>query len=170
MPVERVIPEAWLSPSGNVKRVIMHWTAGGYTPSAFDRLHYHFLIDGQGKAVRGPRAPGQYLPHVLKFNTGSVGLSICAMAGAVQGKTDGKCPITKLQWERACQAAAEILHRYNLPVDEKTVCCHSEVTRVHGVKQRGKWDVDRLPYVPEMTPTEVHNNMRAKIAWYWDRL
>lgn len=172
MPVERVIPIEWLPkpPPGRVQRVIMHWTAGGYKPTAFDQLHYHFLIDGEGKAVRGPRAPGLYLPHVRAFNTGSVGLSICAMAGAVQHRTDGKAPLTKLQWERACQAAAEIIHRYDLPVSERTVLCHSEVFAVYGVAQRGKWDVDRLPFEPNTPRDEVHRQMRRKAAWYLERL
>ena len=39
-----LIPLAWL-PEAPVKRVIMHWTAGGHQPSLIDRFHYHLLLD-----------------------------------------------------------------------------------------------------------------------------
>lgn len=170
MPVERVIPKLWLPPSKGVQRIVMHWTAGHYRPSLFDRAHYHFVIDGDGKALKGPRAPGQYLPHVRAFNTGSVGLSIACMAGAVQGKTYGPAPLTNLQWERACQAAAEILHAYGLEVSERTLLCHSEVDRVYGVAQRGKWDIDVLPFDSTLVPYGVHRQMRDKAGWYLERV
>ena len=168
---ERVVPEAWLPYGRNVVRVVLHWTAGAYTPSALDRAHYHFLVNGEGQAVRGIRGPGLYLPHTRNLNTGSVGLSICAMAGAVERPfKSGPAPLTNLQWERACQAAAEILHAYGLPVSERTILCHSEVTRVYGKVQRGKWDIDVLPFARELTAPEVHSQMRRKVAWYLDRL
>lgn len=167
MPVERVLPREWLPAGRNVDRVILHWTAGGYRPSALDRSHYHFLIDGAGKAVRGIRGPGLYLPHTRNLNTGSVGLSICGMAGAQERPfAAGTSPITKLQWERACQAAAEILDAYGLPVSERTVLCHSEVQRVYGKTQRGKWDIDALAFDRALSAPEIHVQMRRKVAWY----
>lgn len=168
MPVERILSEAWLPKGRNVRRVVLHWTAGRNQPSALDRAHYHFLIDGLGVPYRGLRGPGLYLPHVRAFNTGSVGLALCGMFGAVQGRTDGPCPLTEPQVERACQAAAEILVAYGLTLSERTVLCHSEVERVYGVPQRGKWDIDRLPFYPHYgkTPAEVHALLRRKVAWY----
>lgn len=173
MSVARVIPVSALPklPGRKVSRVIMHWTAGGYTPNAIDRAHYHFLIDGQGEVVIGPRKPGLYLPHTRMLNTGSVGLAICAMRGARQVPFHaGEQPLTHLQWERACQAAAEILHAYGLELSERTLLCHSEVTRVYGRRQLGKWDVDRLAFDPVLKPGAVHANMRRKAEWYLKRL
>lgn len=172
MSVDRVIPRAWLptTTTGKVHRIIVHWTAGTYTPNVIDRAHYHYLINGLGHAVRGPRAPGLYLPHTRNLNTGSVGLSICAMGGAQQGKTHGAWPLTGLQWERAAQAAAEIVHRYGLAVTERTVLFHSEVERVYGKTQRGKWDVDCLPFDVTKSPTEIHAEFRRKVTWYLERV
>lgn len=163
---DRVIPRLWLPPSSGVRRVVMHWTAGNYQPNWLDKAHYHFLIDGQGRPVKGPRAPGQYLPHIRNLNSGSVGLSICAMARARQCGPFGKCPLTELQWERACQAAADILAAYGLTLSERTLLCHSEAERVYGVAQGGKWDIDLLPWDLKLTPAQVHAQMRNKTAWY----
>lgn len=171
MPVSRVVPVAWLPAGARVERVIMHWTAGTYTPSLLDRAHYHLLIDGLGQAARGVRPPGSYLPHTRMLNTGSVGLAICGMHLATESPwSAGPYPITYLQWERACQAAAEVLHAYSLPVSERTLLCHSEVGRVYGRAQRGKWDIDRLPHDLTLSPDRVHAEMRRKALWYLGRL
>lgn len=164
---ERVLPEAWLPRPRRVHRVILHWTAGAYTPSTLDRAHYHFLIDGEGRPHRGIRGPGLYLPHTRNLNTGSVGLSICAMAGAVESPFDaGRFPLRQVQWERAIQAAADLIARYDLALTERTFLCHSEVQDVYGVRQRGKWDIDILAFAPNLRPDEVHDQMRAKCGWY----
>ncbi|HEU4752051.1 MAG TPA: N-acetylmuramoyl-L-alanine amidase [Armatimonadota bacterium] len=167
----RVIPEAWLPATDSVKRVIVHWTAGGYNPSVLDRAHYHVLINGRGEAVRGLWPIGRYNPpsHVRMLNTGSVGLAICAMAGAQNAHVLGPAPVTRLQWERACQAAAEILYAYGLEVSERTLLCHSEVERVYGQEQRGKWDVDVTPWDPGKPRGEIHAEMRRKAEWYLAR-
>lgn len=168
----RVIPAAWLPAAGKgqVHRIILHWTGGGYTPNAFDKLHYHFLINGEGHAVRGPVRPGLYLPHTRALNGGSVGLSIAAMAGAEEGKRPFKCPVTHLQWERAAQAAAEICHAYGLDVTPRTVLSHAEVTTVYGIEQRGKWDVRYVGKPGEaeytMTPKALQEQFRRKVVWY----
>jgi N-acetyl-anhydromuramyl-L-alanine amidase AmpD len=163
---DRVLPEAWLPKGRKVHRVILHWTAGAYKASAFDRLHYHFLVQGDGTVVQGVRGPGLYLPHTRNLNTGSVGISLCAMAGAVQGRASGRYPLNSLQWERAIQAAADVIAAYDLALTERTFLCHSEVQEVYGLRQRGKWDIDVLPFALGMGPDEIHSQMRRKAAWY----
>lgn len=165
---DRVIPKLWLPPSSGVKRVVMHWTAGNYTPNWLDRAHYHFVVTGKGEILKGPRAPGKYLPHIRNLNTGSVGLSLCAMRNADKERKRGvySVPLTEVQWERACQAAADILAAYGLTLSERTLLCHSEAERVYGVTQAGKWDVDVLPWDLKLTPSQVHAQMRNKTAWY----
>lgn len=139
---------------------------GRYEPSLLDRAHYHVLIAGDGTARRGPRLPGQYLPHTRNLNTGSVGLAICAMAGAVWGRTLGTQPFTRVQWERAAQAAAELCAAYDLDITERTVLCHSEVGRVYGKQQRGKWDIDVLPFETSLAAADVHDQFRRKVTWF----
>jgi hypothetical protein len=173
--MSRLIPSAWLPARkpGAVQRIIIHWTAGNYKPSLFDRAHYHFTVPGDGIPLRGPVAPGAYLPHTRALNSGSVGLSICAMAGAVEGKRPYKVPVSHLQWERAAQAAAEICHAYGLRVTSRTVLCHSEVTQTYGIVQRGKWDVNAVGRLGEaeysMSSAELHEQFRRKAAWYLER-
>ena len=168
---DRVLPIEWLPPGRRVYRVLVHWTAGGNEPSAVDREHYHFLIDGDGEAHRGERGPGRYLAHTKRLNTGSIGLALCGMAGAKPVPfRPGLYPIKEVQWERAAQAAAEIVHAYKLALTERTVLQHAEVTPVYGIKQVGKWDINVLPWKPGMPPVEVWSEFRRKVSWFRDRL
>ncbi len=32
-----------------VKRIVLHWSAGRYYPTEFEKNHYHYLIDAEGK-------------------------------------------------------------------------------------------------------------------------
>ena len=34
-----------------MKRIIIHWTAGTYYPSEYEKEHYHFLVDKDGKVI-----------------------------------------------------------------------------------------------------------------------
>lgn len=92
------------------------------------------------------------------------------MAGAIKNKSVGNQPITRLQWERTAQAAAEICFAYDLPVTERTVLFHSEVESVYGKVQRGKWDINVLPFDLPLNPKEIHDQFRRKVEWYLQKL
>ncbi|WP_248311241.1 peptidoglycan-binding protein [Bosea sp. UNC402CLCol] len=47
-----VVPSDWM-PAAQMDRIIVHWTAGAHRGSGLDRSHYHVLIEGDGKLVRG---------------------------------------------------------------------------------------------------------------------
>lgn len=32
-----------------MKRIVIHWTAGLYYPTDYEKQHYHFLVDKNGK-------------------------------------------------------------------------------------------------------------------------
>jgi hypothetical protein len=162
-------------PAAKIVRIIGHWTAGNYTPSSFDKGHYHVLIDGNAKAVRGtpsialnslPKAQPGYAAHTLNCNTGSVGISIAAMAGAVESPfKPGKAPITKAQWFAFVLAVADLCERYKLPVTRKTVLTHAEVQAELGIKQRNKWDIAKLPFDPSCnTARKVGDRLRAEVS------
>ena len=34
-----------------MKRIILHWTAGGYYPTNFEKKFYHYLFDKEGKII-----------------------------------------------------------------------------------------------------------------------
>jgi hypothetical protein len=170
----RVIPAGWM-PAANIARIIGHWTAGNYSPTDFDKGHYHVLIDGQGKAVRGkpsialnglPKAQSGYAAHTLNCNTGSIGISICAMAGAVESPFNaGKAPITSAQWAAFVLAIADLCERYKIAVTPKTVLTHAEVQANLGIKQRNKWDISRLPFDLKVVGAKaVGDKLRAEVS------
>lgn len=169
-----MIPADWMPPA-KLARVILHWTAGGHKATDFDRKHYHILIEGDGKVVRGfpsinlnsePKAKKGYAAHTLNCNTGSIGVSLCCMAGAVEKPFNaGQYPLTASQWEAASTVVAELCKRYGIPVTPKTVLSHAEVQANLGIKQRGKWDIAILAFNGNFnTAKKVGDRFRAEVA------
>jgi N-acetyl-anhydromuramyl-L-alanine amidase AmpD len=149
-----VIPEDWM-PDAKMQRIICHWTAGAHKASDFDRGHYHILIENDGKLVRGTpsiklnEAPVKqgYAAHTLNCNSGSIGISLCCMAGAVEAPfKPGSYPMTQEQWDAMTSVVAELSKKYSIPITEKTVLSHAEVQGNLGIRQRGKWDFTRLAF------------------------
>jgi N-acetyl-anhydromuramyl-L-alanine amidase AmpD len=148
----RLLPAEWL-PKADMKRVILHWTGGGYKVSALDRLHYHLIIDGDARVHRGvhsikanERLRGVYAAHTRGCNTGSIGIAVCAMAGAVEEPFRlGKFPMKQAQVDRMVEAVAQLCRVYKIPVTPKTVLSHAEVQATLGIPQLGKWDIAWLP-------------------------
>lgn len=142
-----------------MKRIICHWSAGGYKATAPDRKHYHYIFEGDGAEVRGNFAieanrhpvKGKYAAHTLRCNSGSIGLSMACMRGAVERPLDyGPSPMTMAQWDAMCRKAAQLCLLYDIPVTAKTVLSHAEVQGNLGIKQRGKWDFTVLPFAPKL--------------------
>lgn len=167
-----------LIPSGSLpvcdmKRVHIHWTAGSYTASEVDLEHYHFLVNGNGEVLVGDHSvkdnsgtlrEGQYAAHTLNANSGAIGVSFCAMAGAIEGKTNGPYPIKKEQYDVMLQVIAQLCYFYAIPVTPRTVLTHAEVQTNLGVKQRGKWDITVLPFDASIKGAEqVGNYIRAGV-------
>jgi hypothetical protein len=156
-----------------VKRVIFHWTAGGNTPSNLDKGHYHFLIDGAGNVHKGThpveanRKPvkGKYAAHTLNCNTGSIGVAVCAMAGAVERPFNaGSAPITPAQVKALAGLLRDLCAQYKIPVTRETVLSHAEVQPTLGIKQRGKWDIAWLPGMKGPgDPVAVGDKIRAMV-------
>ena len=138
-----------------MRRIIMHWTAGHGTASELDKEHYHAMTQQDCQIVQGHEAvednrvtsDGDYAAHTLNLNTGSIGVSVCGMAGAIERPFDpGVSPINEAQVNAFCKMVAGYCMRYGIPVSRSTVLTHYEVEPVLGVKQRGKWDIAVLPY------------------------
>jgi hypothetical protein len=153
-----IVPDDWM-PWAQMQRIIVHWTAGNSKASADDRKHYHLLIEDDGKLVRGApsidlnQAPVRsgYAAHTLNCNSGSIGVSLCGMSGAVESPfSAGKAPITQRQWAALPGVLADLCRRYAIPVTPATVLSHAEVEATLGIKQRGKWDIARLPFDPAL--------------------
>ncbi len=167
------VPPEWMPPA-RLERIIFHWTAGAHRASGLDRSHYHILIEADGKLVRGIPSiaangiggSGPRASHTLNANTGSIGVSLCGMAGAVESPFNpGKSPITAVQWKTLADVIADLCRRYDIPVTPKTVLSHAEVQANLGVKQRQKWDVTRLAFDPSLVGAKACGDaMRAMVA------
>lgn len=154
-----VVPADWM-PAARLERIIVHWTAGAHKASGLDKSHYHILIEADATLVRGApsiaangigAAGGVRASHTLNCNTGSIGVSLCCMAGAIESpfKTGG-APMTAEQWRALPSVLADLCRRYTIPVTPATVLSHAEVQGTLGIKQRGKWDIARVVPVPSL--------------------
>jgi hypothetical protein len=155
-PADGIVPSDWM-PAAKMQRIIVHWTAGAHKASGLDRSHYHILIEADGRLVRGipsidlnqaPLRKG-YAAHTLNCNSGSIGVSLCCMAGAVESPfSAGSAPMTRIQWETLPKVLTALCRRYGIAVTPQTVLSHAEVQGTLGIRQRGKWDVSRLAFDP----------------------
>jgi hypothetical protein len=154
----RAVPFEWM-PWAHMQRIIVHWTAGGPKASADDREHYHLLLEDDATLVRGTKsildnvsaADGVYAGHTLGCNTQSIGVSLCGMRAAVESPfRAGTAPITRAQWDALPGVLADLCRRYSIPVTPQTVLSHAEVQATLGIRQKGKWDIARLPFEPSL--------------------
>lgn len=92
-----------------MKRLIIHWTAGGPVPTSYEKEFYHYLVDSLGKIYQGKFKPeaninckkGMYAAHTGGGNTASICVAMCAMANFKSKNDLGGFPITKIQFESA---------------------------------------------------------------------
>ncbi|MFL1873922.1 N-acetylmuramoyl-L-alanine amidase [Hansschlegelia beijingensis] len=125
------VPTAWM-PAAKMDRIIVHWTAGNHKASALDKEHYNLLIEANGGVVRGKPsidlndrggAKAGYAAHTLNCNTGSIGVSLCCMAGAVESPFKaGSAPMTREQWDELPHVLAALCRRYGIP-GRRRPCC-----------------------------------------------
>jgi hypothetical protein len=166
-----LIPDAWM-PSAPMRRVIVHWTAGGYRANDVDRAAYHILVEESGKLVRGTHsiadnvstADGDYAAHTRGLNTGSIGVSMCCMHNCVRSPfSAGQFPMTERQWSTMLHVVAQLCRRYAIDVTPTAVLGHGEVQQTLGVKQHDKWDPMVLPWNPMLDPGAVGDLLRDAV-------
>lgn len=162
-----------------MKRIIIHWTAGAYTPNTTDKEHYHYLIDKNGKVHNGKYKPednancndGRYAAHTGGGNTGSIGVSLCGMYNFKNRNSIGPYPLTKVQVEAAFKLCADLAAKYKIPVTPQTVMTHYEFgIKNSNTTSAGKIDIVYLPPYPDVSQSEVGNFIRSKIKWYQNHL
>ena len=159
-----------------MKRLILHWTAGKYSPNACDLEHYHYLVDGCGEIFKGKYKPEDnidctdenYARHTGGGNTNSIGVAICGMLGFKNERNVGNYPITLVQFERTMKLCAEILNKYGL--SPNSLLTHYEFGQAHPTTTSyGKIDIIHIPPYPAVTRHEVGNFIRSKVKWYKDK-
>lgn len=157
MPIQ-IVPADWM-PDCKMTRIILHWTAGSHKASDNDKDHYHILVEADGKLVRGKKtikdnvstSDGVYAAHTKDCNTGSIGVALCGMAGAIENPFyAGTAPINEAQWSVGAQVFADLCNEYTIPISKTTTLSHGRVQANLGIAQSGKWDICRLPW--NLTP------------------
>lgn len=154
-----------------MKKIIIHWTAGRYYPTDYEKEHYHFLIDKDGIIHNGKFRPedneicrvGKYAAHTGGGNTGAIGVALCAMAGFINKSSVGNYPILKKQFEKTMEFCAKLVKKYNLEVTPQSVLTHYEF----GIKNpkttsAGKIDIIYLPPYSWVEKNEVGSFIRSK--------
>jgi hypothetical protein len=157
-----------------VKRIHWHWTAGAPGINAKESDSYNFVItwpDGEVvpcvpvERQKPPLVNGAYAAHTKGANSWAIGISIDAMAGAVERPFNhGKYPITQKQVDALVNLSRELGAKYGIPVTPETMLSHAEVQGTLGIKQNNKWDIMWLPgmAVPG-DPVAVGNKLRAMV-------
>ena len=162
-----------------LKRIVIHWTAGTNQPNNTDMQHYHYLINGDGLVIEGKFKPednencsdGKYAAHTGGGNTGSIGISLCGMAGFKSSKDVGKYPLTRVQCERMFSFVASLCKKYGITITKQNVVTHYEFGQAHPkTTSYGKIDIVYLPPFPSVARDEVGDFIRNKVRWYYSRL
>ncbi len=162
-----------------MKRIILHWTAGGAVPNSHEKECYHFLVDCYGKIYNGKFKPsaneicknGMYAAHTGGGNTGSIGVALCGMFNFKDRHNIGNFPITKIQFESAMQLCAKLSKEYNIPILKSTVLTHYEFGLAHpDTTSAGKIDITFIPPYSWVEKNEAGDFIRSKIRWYLQKL
>ena len=163
-----------------MKRIVIHWTAGTNKANGTDRLHYHYVIDDEGNIITGKfpveanvvckndtKGNPLYAAHTGGGNTGSIGVSMCGMAGFKGVNDVGKYPLKRKQCEACFKLVAQLCKVYNIPITPQTVLTHYEFGKANPkTTSAGKIDIVYLPPYPDVLKTKVGDFIRNKVRWY----
>jgi hypothetical protein len=158
--------------NAKLKRVCIHWTAGGLKANAIDRKHYHFIFEDDGKVIKGVYPPeanarqlkngDTYAAHCAGGNSWTLGVAVC---GAFKGYKGGT--FTQKSLEACLKFVAQFCKENGIPINEDTVYTHYEFGLKHkGTDSAGKIDISSIPWEPQLKPHEVGNWIRTKVKWY----
>lgn len=158
-----------------MNKIIIHWTAGAYTPNSTDLRHYHYLIDKNGRINCGIFRPednencndGKYAQHTGGGNTGAIGVALCGMYGFSSATKLGCYPLTKIQCEALFSFVAKLSKKYKIKIDNAHIMTHYEF----GLKNpkttsAGKIDIVYLPPYPQIKQQKIGDFIRSKVLWY----
>lgn len=159
-----------------MKRIIIHWTAGKYSPNPCDYEHYHYLVNGDGLILQGNYTPednlnckdGKYAAHTEMGNTGSIGIAFCGMYGFKNNNDVGEYPLLADQCEAGFKFIAELARKYKIPITAENILTHYEFDKNRG-KEGRKIDIICLPYT-YLAKSEVGKYIRKRISFYYSVL
>lgn len=156
------------------RRIIWHWTAGAKGLNPVEADSYHWIVQPDGSLAPGahpvtanlpPLRPGAYAAHTLNCNSRSIGISLDAMAGAVERPfVPGPNPITWDAVRGLIRITAEMCRTHGIAVARDTTLSHAEVQPTLGIAQHNKWDITWLPDMARPgDPVVVGDRLRAML-------
>ena len=165
-------------PPGDLRSISLHWTAGDYS-TVYPA--YHYCLRGMSEIevvatndLRGNMrdlrlaSTEPYAMHTAGRNSWSIGLAVCAMAGATPAAF-GAFPLTEAQIDGLCAVARRLAGVYGIPL--AAIRTHAEAALDDGYFGDGddqRWDIARL--APRAEPLSEHDAtatgslLRARIA------
>ena len=158
-----------------IKRIIIHWSAGTYYPTQHEKQCYHYLVDKNGQIYSGIYKPedtincqdGIYAAHTGGGNTGSIGVAMCAMAGFKDNFNCGDYPITVAQFESCMKLCAQLCQKYSIEINPSNVMTHYEFGQKNPkTSSFGKIDIIFLPPYSWIPKDDIGSFIRSKIRWY----
>jgi hypothetical protein len=166
------LPSAGAFPSGDLRFVYIHWTAGDYTETF---AAYHFCVGYDGRAcfvvpthdlrdnMRDVRLhPGQpYAAHTAGRNSHAIGVAVCGMRGAVPHDF-GAFALRPDALALLCATVAKACRFYGIAIDAEHVRTHAEAAVDDGYFGCGddeRWDIARL--APRAGPLVAADAARA---------
>jgi hypothetical protein len=103
-------------------KIYLHWTAGWYNQTFAD---YTFNITGDGSIFVSNEDLSKVLAHTAGRNSGSIGITLCACAGATSNDL-GQAPPTDAQIESMSMLVAVLANTLDLTIDLQRVMTHGE--------------------------------------------
>jgi len=162
-----------------VKRIILHWSAGRYYPSDFEKQFYHYLVDVDGHIYQGKYTPednndcndGKYAQHTGGGNTGSIGVCMCGMYGFRSKENVGDFPISKIQFEACMKLCAQLCKQYKIEISPLNVLTHYEFGKNNPkTTSFGKIDITYIPPYSWVSRNDAGSFIRSKIRWYREKV
>lgn len=159
-----------------VRGIVWHWTAGAHGIIELERDHYNWLFDRVGNVFDGNHSVQDQInydwrngigaSHTKSMNTGWLGLSVDAMAGAIESPLNwGTNPLTWEGIDAMLDWTMDLCEEYDVPVSPWTTLSHAEVQQTLGIRQRFKWDYKVLPgYTRAVDARKVGDIMRDRMV------
>lgn len=158
-----------------IKRIHWHWTGGAPGINAKESDSYNFVITWpEGEVIAcvpvarqiPPLINGAYAAHTRGANSNAIGISLDAMAGAVERPfKSGAYPVTQAQVDALVALSRKLGAQYGIPVTRATMLTHAEVQGTLRIKQRNKWDIMWLPGMAKTAdPVMVGDMLRALVS------
>lgn len=126
-----------------VDRIVIHVTQGGFASSVdafknpWHQASAHYIVDQDGHIEQMVRELD------VAFHSGNRSMNERSIGIEHVGFVDRPQDFTDTMYEASARLAADICHRYGIPVDRKHILAHSEVPGTDHTDPGPHWDWNR---------------------------